>query len=282
MLPEEVVQSFPEDIRSSPSFEKFNDVGSLAKSYVEMEKLQGRSVAIPGNDPKDVEAWKAQHLPKLQHVFADRLPPAKAEDYEFKFEGIADETLKSDKVLGLFRENAHKLGLSKTQAAGLVETFAKDILPALVGPPATPIDFIQGEHVDALMQEVFKGESTQRIAEYKQSVDLLSHDIPELKDLLNEGAAPYGQASEHKAMALGDHPAMVKLIGLVAKMTQPDFGGNATAFSSPDGKAAALEANDIIRNKENPKYKAYHAGDPDVSAYVESLMKKGYPGTLEI
>ena len=43
-----------------------------------------------------------------------------------------------------------------------------------------------------------------------------------------------------------------------------------------------MEAQDIIRNKENPKYKAYHQGDPDVSAYVESLMKKGYPGTLEI
>jgi hypothetical protein len=283
MLPDEVVQSFPEDIRQSPSFEKFNDVGSLAKSYVEMEKLQGRSVAIPSNDPKDVEAWKAQHLPKLQHVFADRLPPAKPDDYEFKFEGADAEAIKSDKTLAVFREQAHKLGLSKAQASGLVETFAKDILPALFPKSDTPpLEFIQGEHVDALMQEIFKGESTQRIAEYKQSVDLLSHDIPELKDLLNEGAAPYGQASEHKAMALGDHPAMVKLIGLVAKMTQPDFGGNANAFSSPDGKAAALEAQDIIRNKENPKYKLYHNGDADVTAYVESLMKKGYPGTLEI
>jgi len=43
-----------------------------------------------------------------------------------------------------------------------------------------------------------------------------------------------------------------------------------------------LEAKDIIRNKENPKYKAYHQGDPDVTEYVNQLMKKGYPGTIEI
>jgi len=247
-----------------------------------MESYQGRSVAIPGNDPKELEAWKTQHLPKLQHVFADRMPPAKADDYEFKFDGMADEVIKSDKTLGVFREKAHQLGLSKTQAAGLVETFAKDILPALLPAKGAEVDFIQGEHVDALMADIFKGESTQRIAEYKQNVDLLSRDIPELKDLLNDGVAPYGQASENKALALGDHPAMVKLIGLVAKMTQTDFGGTANGATSHDGNAAVLEAKDIIRNKENPKYKAYHQGDPDVTEYVNQLMKKGYPGTIEI
>jgi len=281
-LPAEIIESLPEDIRSSPTLEKFNDLPSIAKSYVELENYRGKSIGIPGNDPKEIETWKAEHLPKVQHVFADRLPPAKAEDYEFKFDGMADEAIKSDKTLGIFREQAHKLGLSKAQAAGLVETFAKDILPALMPEKGQDIDFIQGEHVDALMADVFKGESTQRIAEYKQSVDLLSRDIPELKDLLNDGAVPYGQASEHKAIALGDHPAMVKLIGMVAKMTQPDFGGQANGHMSQDAMTAASEAKDIIRNKQNPKYEAYHRGDPDVAAYVDSLMKKGYPGTLEI
>jgi len=281
-LPDEIVQSLPEELRGSSAVQKYNDVGSLVKGFSEMESYQGRSVAIPGNDPKELEAWKTQHLPKLQHVFADRMPPAKADDYEFKFDGMADEVIKSDKTLGVFREKAHQLGLSKTQAAGLVETFAKDILPALLPAKGAEVDFIQGEHVDALMADIFKGESTQRIAEYKQNVDLLSRDIPELKDLLNDGVAPYGQASENKALALGDHPAMVKLIGLVAKMTQTDFGGTANGATSHDGNAAVLEAKDIIRNKENPKYKAYHQGDPDVTEYVNQLMKKGYPGTIEI
>ena len=281
-LPSEIIESLPEDIRSSPTFEKFNDVGSMAKSYVEMEKRFGRAVTIPGTDAKEIETWKSEHLPKLQHVFADRLPPAKADEYEFKFDGMADEVIKSDKTLGIFREQAHKLGLSKSQAAGLVETFAKDILPALLPAKGAEVDFIQGEHVDSLMAEVFKGESTQRIAEYKQHVELLSHDIPELKDLLNDGVAPYGQASENKALALGDHPAMVKLIGLVAKMTSPDFSGQANGHMSPDAQSAVTEAKDIIRNKQNPKYEAYHRGDPDVAAYVDSLMKKGYPGTVEI
>jgi len=283
-LPEEIVQTLPEDIRGNPTLEKFADVGSMAKSYIEMEKRFGKSITIPGNDPKEIEAWKTEHLPKVNHVFADRLPPEKADDYEFKFEGVNDESIKSDKVLNLFRENAHKLGLSKAQASGLVEVFGKQILPALVGPKGAEVEFIEGEKVDDLMKEVFQAEAPQRIDEYKQNVSLLSHDIPELKDLLNEGAAPYGQASEHKAISLGDHPTMIKLIGLVAKMTQPDFAGGANG-KTPQGQdaiTAAAEAQDIIRNKKNPKYEAYHRGDPEVAAQVDQLMKKGYPGTLEI
>ena len=155
MLPPEVIESLPEDIRGNATFEKFNDVGALAKSYVELEGYRGKSIGIPGTDPKEIETWKTEHLPKVQHVFADRLPPATAAEYEFKFEGANDEAIKSDKVLGLFRENAHKLGLSQAQAAGLVEVFGKQILPALVGEPGPQIDFIQGENVDTLISQVF-------------------------------------------------------------------------------------------------------------------------------
>jgi hypothetical protein len=77
---------------------------------------------------------------------------------------------------------------------------------------------------------------------------------------------------------------MVRLIGLVAKMTQPDFAGGANGRppQSQDAIQAAAEAKAIIRNKDNPMYKAYHSGDADALAHVDQLMKKAYPGSLEI
>jgi hypothetical protein len=59
-------------------------------------------------------------------------------------------------------------------------------------------------------------------------------------------------------------------------------GGSMDQAPNQDAAAALAEANAIIRDKNNPKYALYHKGDPDTNAFVQQLLKKGVPGTLEI
>ena len=267
-LPAEVLDQLPPEIR--PSLEKFNDVPTALKSYVELEKYRGNSIALPGEKdaPEAIEKWKADYLPKLQTVLGDRLPPAKPEDYEFKFEGVEDEAIKSDKVLGLFRQNAHKLGLSKAQASGLADVFAKEILPALIPKQDMPEFMEKPEDIKALMTEVFKGDATQRVDEYRKGVQILKQSVPELEDLLNEGVAQYGQ----KFMSLGDHPGMVKLITEIGKLTGADFAGPNTA-TTQQATDAKSEIDDIMYNKDNPRHERFKKGDPQVMQYMQELWK---------
>ena len=96
------------------------------------------------------------------------------------------------------------------------------------------------------------------------------------------GAAPYGQTSANQALALGDHPTIIKLIGLVAKMTQPDSAGFLGGAQNQQMQDAEAEAKDIQNNKDNPKYQAYWAGRKDVVDYVNGLWEKAYPGQRRI
>lgn len=268
-LPAEVLSQIPAEYHAS--LEKYSDLPSMVKSHSEMEKYQGRSIGLPGQND-DVAKWKIDNLPKLQPVLGDMLPPKSPEEYEFKFDGASDEQVKSDKVIGLFRANAHRLGLSKAQASGLAEAFAKEILPALVpaqaSPPAEFID--KAEDVKAIMTEIFKGEANQKIDEYKKGVMVLKQSLPEIEDVLNEGVAPYGQ----KFVALGDHPFMVKLITEIGKLTGQDFAGTNGA-SAEAGRTAHDEIMAIMHDKNHPKHDRFLKGssDPQMQEYMQELWR---------
>ena len=47
MLPEDVLAQIPEEYRDNEALKQFNDIGALAKSYVETKALQGQSIRIP-------------------------------------------------------------------------------------------------------------------------------------------------------------------------------------------------------------------------------------------
>lgn len=80
---------------------KFKEVGDLAKSYSELEKKLGKSIAKPGDDASDEE----------KQAFFEKLgKPSSAEGYS-----IADENAKE------FREIAFKNNLTDEQAKGIFE-----------------------------------------------------------------------------------------------------------------------------------------------------------------
>jgi hypothetical protein len=235
-LSEEHAALIPEDIRSDPTISVFNDVGSIAKSYVESRKLIGNSIQLPGKDskPEDVDRWSGETSAKLKDhgltlAKLSDAPPEKPDGYEFTIEGATPEQIKGDKILGSFRENAHKMGLNNAQAARLVEWYMKDAVPGLTAG-ADRIEMVEdAAQVEKVLGDVFKGETKQTLAARDQAVTLLKSEIPELADFL-EGTAPFGKPW----MANKDHPAMVKLLKFVAEAKQQDFGGNIEGLSASD------------------------------------------------
>jgi hypothetical protein len=80
--------ALPAELRSSPSLSKFNDVSTLAKSYTELETLQGSSIRIPGPDAgEDVRKGFLEKLqakvPELVLVPNDQTKLAEVEDHLF-------------------------------------------------------------------------------------------------------------------------------------------------------------------------------------------------------
>ncbi len=62
-LPQEILDSIPEDYRENETLKKFDDVGALAKSYVEANSMLGRAIRIPGEDAGEDD--RAKFLEKL-------------------------------------------------------------------------------------------------------------------------------------------------------------------------------------------------------------------------
>lgn len=102
--------ALPEDLRENESLKSIKDLGSLAKGYVHAQKAIGNNVAVPSKDSPQ-EEWDA--------FFAKAGRPETADDYDFGSvqspEGVGiDEGLQSK-----FMEQAHQMGLSQRQAAGM-------------------------------------------------------------------------------------------------------------------------------------------------------------------
>ena len=57
-LPDEILENIPEEYRGNETLNRFNDVGDLAKSYVELRNKQGRSITIPSKDAGDEDRAK--------------------------------------------------------------------------------------------------------------------------------------------------------------------------------------------------------------------------------
>ena len=111
-IPDNWMESLPEDIRGNASLARIKTVPDLAKSYVNAQAFQeaqrsGQALVRPKDDAPP-EAWQAFHRQLGM--------PEKAEEYEYEPpEGMAVD---ADFLSG-FRGAAHEAGLTKAQTAKL-------------------------------------------------------------------------------------------------------------------------------------------------------------------
>lgn len=271
-LPEEISSHMPEDIRGHESLASFNDLGGLAKSYIETKQMVGRSIQVPAKDsrPEDVERWAGEAGAKIKDYgytiakLGDSAPE-KPEAYEFKLDGVDDAAIKSDVSFNEFRNVAHKMGLSNAKANELITWYAKDLLPKLSeSAKANAIQMIEDPGaVEKILGDRFKGETKQTVELRDKAIQSLSANIPDLRDFL-EGTAPNGNAW----MANKNHPAMVALLSQVAKLQFQDFGGAEVGLQASDNLGNVdTQIADMRANKDG-------LPEEELGRRLESLYKK--------
>lgn len=84
-LPQEILESIPPEYRDNETLSRFNEVGDLAKSYVELRNKQGRSITIPGKDAGEEDRKNfleslINNAPELMRK-PDFSEPAQAEEF---------------------------------------------------------------------------------------------------------------------------------------------------------------------------------------------------------
>lgn len=102
----------PEALRGNKSITKFKDPGALAESYVNLEKMVGSRVEIPGDDaaPEVKAAWRTRlGVPDAPGGYDKPAVP----------EGITLDT----KVLERVQSKFHELGVPKAQAKQMMDWY---------------------------------------------------------------------------------------------------------------------------------------------------------------
>jgi len=115
-------------LSGNASFEKFNSVADLAKSYSSLEAYNSRSVQIPTDDASDeVKSAFMAKLTSIDGVMAtpeNYSVPDAADKYTFSdVEGFT-----GDESVGALKAEALKLGMTQDQANGIHSWLASNIV----------------------------------------------------------------------------------------------------------------------------------------------------------
>lgn len=117
-MPEEnpFIQSLPQELRSEPSLASFKDIGSLAKSHVEAQKLIGAArVAIPGEKATDAE-WDAFYNKIGRPETIDKYETVELKDEKGNVLYKPDDNERAELM-----KHFHKIGLTARQAKAMQE-----------------------------------------------------------------------------------------------------------------------------------------------------------------
>lgn len=103
--------TLPEDLKSNVGLTKFNDVGALAKSYLEVQSYVGKKGVFPPGEKATPEQWKE---------FAKAIGQPELEKFDIK----APEGKKvNPQIAEGFKKLAHESGLLPHQAQGIMNWF---------------------------------------------------------------------------------------------------------------------------------------------------------------
>ncbi len=132
-------EGLPEALRDNPTFGKFKTVGDLAKSYAEIESMQGRSLRIPGDEATDEErsAFNDKVLERAPGLMAR--PDFDDEEQTRAFYAalgvpdaadkyVAPEDVKvDDAILADLRQTSHELKLTPSQFTMMATKLAREL-----------------------------------------------------------------------------------------------------------------------------------------------------------
>jgi hypothetical protein len=213
------VDTLPEDLRGNESLKKFSDVGTMAKSYVELEKMIGGRVKLP-DDKSTVE--------EIQDFRRKMGVPDKIEDYG-TYEGIDPDDM-ADIV-----KAAHEEGLTKKQFERLVKVS-------------------QGK-TTAKLEKIFKETQVKAEETLKNEWgDKYEKNLADAKRAMQELAPEGFQKLIAENPTIGNNPDVIKMFSkLWIDMKEAAFHTNRAALTPEDidQKIRDIEANPAFNDRGN-------------------------------
>jgi len=234
------MSSLPEDLQSNESLKKFSSIESLAKSYVNAQGIIGADKIVKPTNNFTEEDWSNFHSAGGR--------PDEAKGYELNYETETPE------VLDNFKASAHGLGLSTTQAQGILDYYNQMQSTAI---ESMTRDSEQQKHQSELELRKELGQQFEpSIMKARQAAQTFaSEEI--LKLQLQDGSA------------LKDHPGVVKMfMGIADKMGEDVIRAEGDgSFLSP------TEIDKQISELTQPNTAYWSKTHPDHDKVVQQVLE---------
>jgi hypothetical protein len=219
----------PEELREHPSLSPIKDVGNLARSYVNAQKLIGADkIPMPVN-PTDED---------LDRIYGRLGRPETADGYQI----AADGNIVTDEIVSNYKDIAHKLRLTPEQASGVLEYY-KSVAQGSQESLAQESEQSRAQAEDSLKKEWGQA--------YEQKVSGAAQIINEFgnKDMLEMQLAD--------GTKVGNHPEFIKAFAKIADFRQSVTSEDTISEASVNRAMTPAEAQNEIDVIMNDKSHAY-------------------------
>ena len=248
-----------EDLRENDTLGKFEDVGSLGKSYLELQKMVGSRIKVPTDESSEDEVndfYSKVGRPESPDKYTINLP-----------EGIDYD----NELVGQFYEVAYKNGLSNKQAQSAIEFYNHINADMNINHESQ----MQQSRVDSeasLKKEWGIGDYNKNLALSKKAFKRFADD--DLKEFVDK-------------TGMSNNVAMIKFLYKIGNaFSDPDMGGLGKDSANVDSDSAKLEINAIMKDSKHKYNAALFDGTDskhkEAVAYRDHLYEIAYPGDDDI
>jgi len=222
------MEMIPEDLREHPSLSPIKDVGNLARSFVNAQKLIGADkIPFPTNPTEE----------DLSNIYSRLGRPETPEGYEFATDG----NVITEDVAAEYAGVAHQLGLSPKQAAGIL-----DYYKGSVGQTT--------EQMEQLAQEQAEQTTNELKREWGSAFE---NKVAAAKGIIEQFAGlDMLQMRLEDGTKIGNHPAFIKAFAAIgdfkSTVTSEDTINDGTRNSVFTPAQAQAEIDAIMNDKSHP------------------------------
>ena len=234
--------SLPDELKSNTSLEKFSDVSTLAKSYINAESMIGKDkMVVPGDNTTEDE-WN--------DIYTKLGRPSTPDEYNLEI-ALEEGEAVDDQLFTSFKDAAHKHGLSPQQAQGLLDFYSKISTDTMN----------EQSNAGMLAQE----QSSRELREEwgRSYEDNLSKASQVGKQYLGEDAFQLQMAD---GSLLGDNATLIKGLAKLAMVMSED-----TLVGDKDSVVSNAGVQDQLNNLTAPNSPYWNKQDPQHDATVQKV-----------
>jgi len=241
--------SLPSDMQNNEQLNRFKDVGSLAKSYLDMERFVSSTGRVPKEDG-DAESWNSYY----KHW-------GRPEKAEYKLPDLPKEYQLDDEFKGNIMKMAHDLGLNQKQFNQMIGWGLQQSQGIFETQQRT-----RNEELGNLKSEWGYRYETNRDRAHKTVAMLVNYqrDHPFVKWLESTGN--------------DDNPVVLRFFHeLSNRLGEDNFVDEQTKRESTDRDNAQKRINEIMSDRSGPYFNERDPRHRDTVAEMQRLYEAVYP-----